>query len=95
MPDIFTVLQEDKIFELTEKELFAFLFQKLQTDYPTVFELENTEEYVKSIFSLFSDEIVTDSNFKELFTLFFLSGFYYSNFLSKNIVEITKENNKD
>jgi hypothetical protein len=95
LPDTFTLLQDGKELKFTEKELFSFLFQQLQKKYPTVTELENVEDYVKTIFSLFSDEIVTDSNFKELFTLFFLSGFYYSNFLLKNDVQITKKDTED
>ena len=95
MSSKFIVNQGDKQIEFKQEELFAFLFEKLQANYPNVPELKNVEEYVKSIFSLFSDEIVTESNFKELFTLFFLSGFYYSNFFSKNEVQIVQEERKE
>ena len=95
MSSKFIVNQGDKQIEFKQEELFAFLFEKLQENYPNVPELENVEEYVKSIFSLFSDEIVTESNFKELFTLFFLSGFYYSNFCSNNEVQIVQEERKE
>lgn len=95
LPTKFVVKQDDKQIEFKQEELFAFLFERLQANYPNVPELQNVEDYVKSIFSLFSDEIVTESNFKELFTLFFLSGFYYSNFFSKNDVQIIQEEQKE
>jgi len=95
VPDRFVVKQDNKQLEFTQEELFAFLFQRLQSDYQNLPELKNSQEYAKAIFSLLPDEIVTESNFKELFTLFFLSGFYYSNFFSKNEVQIIQEEQEE
>ena len=88
-------LISDKELYFTEKELFAFLLEKIHATSQEKDELKRSEEYTKNIFELLNNEIIANANFNQLFTLFFLSGFYYANFLSKNEVQIIEKNEEE
>lgn len=95
MADKFHIEIDGKEISFNEKELFSFLFNRLQSEYQAKSELKNVSNYTESIFKLLPNEIVTQSNFNQLFTLFFLSGYYYCNFFNKNDVQIIEEKSKE
>ena len=90
--DRFQIESNGNEFTLDEKELFAFLLKRIEKEYEENLHLKSAESYTKVLFKLLPDEIISKSNFNQLFTLFFLSGYYYSNFLNKNNVQILTEN---
>ena len=75
----------------TQEELFAFLLEKVHASYLDRDDVKNAEQYTAEIFKLISPAILSTVTFNQLFSLFFLVGFYYSNFLNKNRVEILEE----
>ena len=75
----------------TQEELFAFLLDKVHASYMDRDDVKNAEEYTTEIFKLISPAILSTVTFNQLFSLFFLVGFYYSNFLNKNQVEFIKK----
>lgn len=95
MADKFTLEVDGSVVSFTEKELFAFLLEKIHSSYLERADCKNAENYVQEIFMLISSEILSTANFNQLFTLFFLSGFYYANFIFKNEVQITEEQEKE
>ena len=82
---------EDKELHFTQEELFAFLLEKVHATYLNRDDVKNAEAYIEEVFKLISPAILSTVTFNQLFSLFFLVGFYYSNFLNKNQVEITEK----
>ena len=82
---------DDKEVHFTQEELFAFLLEKVHASYLDREHVKNAESYTEEIFKLISPSILSTVTFNQLFSLFFLVGFYYSNFFNKNQVKIIEE----
>lgn len=75
----------------TDKELFSFLLEKVHQETHIDVNLTDINSYIEVLFELVPKETLTQLNLTNISTLMFLSGYYFSNFLEKNIVEITQE----
>ena len=78
----------------TQEELFTFILKKAYENYSDNEYLSDSESHTASIFKILPSEDLTTVNLNQLLTIFFLSGYYYSNFCSKNSIQIIKENNE-
>lgn len=81
---------ENETISLTEEQLFTQILAQAFKDKDTS---TNVEEYVSTINSLITklNQSNLDITFKQIYTIYFLSGYYYKVFLSKNNVEINKK----
>lgn len=91
MKNAYNVILDGKELSFTQEELFAFLLEKVHATYLDREDVKNAEMYTEEVFKLISPAILSTVTFNQLFSLFFLVGFYYSNFLNKNQVEIVEE----
>ena len=81
---------ENETISLTEEQLFTQILAQAFKDKDTS---TNVENYVSTINSLITklNQSNLDITFKQIYTIYFLSGYYYKIFLSKNNVEINKK----
>lgn len=81
---------ENETISLTEEQLFTQILAQAFKDKDTS---TNVEDYVSTINSLITklNQSNLDITFKQIYTIYFLSGYYYKVFLSKNNVEINKK----
>lgn len=81
---------ENETISLTEEQLFTQILAQAFKDKDTSINVEN---YVSTINSLITklNQSNLDITFKQIYTIYFLSGYYYKVFLSKNNVEINKK----
>ena len=91
---IFTVTQENgKEVEISIEDLFNMIIEASTTKKEPL--LKDVDSLTESLFLNLPKEYFSQTNFNQLFSVFFLSGFYYNNFITKNNVKIkeNKENN--
>ena len=86
----FKVTLDDKEIEFTPKELFAFLLEKAKKRVDSEESLEDINSYIDSIFSLLPKDFLLKNSNLQVYKLYFLAGFYFSSFISKNQTQITK-----
>jgi ABC-type amino acid transport substrate-binding protein len=81
---------ENETISLTEEQLFTQILAQAFKDKNTS---TNVEDYISTINSLITklNQSNLDITFKQIYTIYFLSGYYYKVFLSKNNVEINKK----
>ena len=81
---------ENETISLTQEQLFTQILAQAFKDKDTS---TNVEDYVSTINSLITklNQSNLDITFKQIYTIYFLSGYYYKVFLSKNNVEINKK----
>ena len=86
----FKVTLDDKEIEFTPKELFAFLLEKAKERVDSEESLQDINSYIDSIFSLLPKDFSLKNSNLQIYKLYFLAGFYFSSFVSKNQTQITK-----
>ena len=87
---IFIVTQNGKETEISVEDLFKLIIETSAKQQEPL--LKDVDAITESIFLNMPKEYFSQTNFNQLFSIFFLSGFFYNNFINKNSVKI-KENN--
>jgi hypothetical protein len=90
----FKVTIDDKDIQFEDKELFAFLLDKAKGKVDTEEYLQDLDSYLKDLYSLFPENYCLNSSNLQIYKLYFLAGFYFSSFISKNQTQIIKTNVK-
>ena len=89
---IFIVTQEDgKEAEVSIETLFKLIIETSSNQKEPL--LKDVDTITESMFLNLPKNYFSKTNFNQLFSIFFLSGYYYNNFTTKNKVRIKKENN--
>ena len=84
---IFIVTQEDgKETEISAETLFKMIIETSYAQKEPL--LKDVDSITESLFLNLPKEYFSQTNFNQLFSVFFLSGFYYNNFINKNNVKI-------
>lgn len=88
---IFIITQEDgKQAEIDTKDLFQLIIETSTKQQEPL--LKDVDNITEAMFLNMPKEYFSQTNFNQLFSLFFLSGFYYNNFITKNNVRIKDTN---
>lgn len=88
---IFIVTQENgKETEISVEDLFKLIIETSAKQEEPL--LKDVDVITENMFLNMPKEYFSHTNFNQLFSIFFLSGFFYNNFINKNSVKI-KENN--
>lgn len=87
---IFIVTQNGKETEISVEDLFKLIIETSAKQEEPL--LKDVDAITESMFLNMPKEYFSQTNFNQLFSIFFLSGFFYNNFINKNSVKI-KENN--
>lgn len=64
------------------------LIEKAYENSPNEKFLSNADDITAKLFELLDAKVLTSANLNQLFTMYFLFGFYYSNFINKNNVDL-------
>ena len=91
----FKITSGDQTLTLSEEELFTQVLGQAFKEQEEKKTIDNVEKYIAFIESILSNLNPNKNNldvtFRQIFTIYFLCGYYYKIFLSKNNVEIIEK----
>ena len=93
----FKITSGDETIKLSQEELFTQILGQAFKEQDEKNKIDNIERYISSIedilLKLNPNKNNLDVTFRQIYTIYFLCGYYYKIFLSKNNVQtIEKEN---
>lgn len=89
----FTLHKEDSTIDISSLELNRLLLKKLSS-YQEEDYIKHADEFVEQLFLALPSEDVAKYTLQQLLQLFFISGYYYNSFTTKNNVTITTQNSE-
>lgn len=87
----FTVDKDDSQISLSTLQLNRLLLKKLST-YQEQDYIKHADKIVEDLFLALPSEEIAKYTLQQLLQLFFISGYYYNSFTTKNNVTISTEN---
>lgn len=91
----FKITSGDQTLTLSEEDLFTQVLGQALKEQEEKNKIDNVEKYVSFIetilMNLNPNKNNLDVTFRQMFTIYFLCGYYYKIFLSKNNVEIIEK----
>ena len=92
---IFKIKSKNQTINLNEEQLFTQILTQVFKEKENT-KLASAEDYVftieKILSALNSNKSNIDTTFRQLYTIYFLCGYYYKVFTTKNNVQFEKEN---
>ena len=90
---VFKITSDSAEINITSQDLFSQILNQAFSELETNEKIQNVEDYVSIIDSLISNlnENKLNITFNQIYSLYFLSGYFYKVFMSKNNVQLKQK----